>query len=354
MDRASLLDAVALAAVPGVGPRGWHDAVREHASATRALGELRRPRGVISEARVHAEAQLARADELGARCLVATDEAYPRSLVELQLADAPGLAWHPPVLFALGDLTMLDRVAVALVGTRQPSADGRSAARSLARSICQAGGVVVSGLARGIDAEAHSAALDADGATIAVIGTGLDVTYPADHRTLQQRIARDALLVTESWFGARAHAGSFPLRNRIIAALARATVVVEAPVQSGALITARVAEQLGRATAAVPGAFGLANALGSNRLLAAGAHVIADADDLVTLVGLTPAPTVVSAPDLSPAEHAVWDQVGAQAVPIDTLVERSGWAADACLAAITTLELRGLVRSLAHGAIIRA
>jgi len=262
----------------------------------------------------------------------------------------------PPVLFALGDTTLLDKPAVALVGTRHATAAGLRAAERIARECAEAGALVISGLARGVDAAAHTGALAAGGATAAIIGTGIDIAYPADHRALQRRIATEGLLLSGHLPGARANRGSFPERNRLIAALAQVTVVVEAGHRSGALLTARAANTIGRTCAAVPGAFDAAACLGSNELLRDGAHVIASVDDVLALLRIARADDRHATPPhaLTAPERAIWDVLGNAPLELDLVVERTGWAADACLAAVTTLELKGLVRASHDGALQRA
>ena len=178
-------------------------------------------------------------ERAGGRALLATDPEFPALL--RHIPDPP------PVLFALGDLGLLDRPAVAIVGSRDHSAYGAEVCRERSPGRPPpAGLVVVSGMARGLDAVAHAAALDAGGATIGVLGNGLGVIYPAANRALYQRVAADGLLLTEFPPGERPHVGSFPRRNRLISGLARVTVVVEAAEGSGALITAGAALDQGR------------------------------------------------------------------------------------------------------------
>lgn len=352
--QAAALDALTLLALPRVGVREWHRRVSQHGSATAALQ--------ATDARERRDAQTGAATviegvaALGCRVLVHGTHDYPLVLGDLTECEDRAITPAPPVLFASGDLGLLRRPAVALVGTRHATATGLRAAERIARACSEAGALVISGLARGIDAAAHSGALDASGRTAAVIGTGLDVAYPADHRRLQQRIAHEGLLLGESPPGQRATRGSFPERNRLIAALASVTVVVEAGHRSGALLTARVAASLNRAVGAVPGAFDAAASLGSNELLRDGAHVIASVDDVLALLDLSRADDrhALPPPRLSAAERAIWDVLGDAPLDLDVVVERSGWAADACLAAVTTLEMKGLVQATGAGALQRA
>jgi DNA processing protein len=353
--RHAALDALTLFAMPRVGLREWHRRVHDSGSATLALQDI--PDGAArADAADTAERALRRAEALGARVIVHGTDDYPVALHALTECEQVDPAPAPPVLFALGNLALLQQPAVAIVGTRHATGTGLRAAERIARGCAEAGALVISGLARGVDAAAHTGALSGVGSTAAVIGTGLDITYPADHRTLQQRIARDGLLITEQLPGARPNRGSFPERNRLIAALAQLTIVVEAGHRSGALLTAKAAVALNRACAAVPGAFDAAASLGSNELLRDGAHVIASVDDALALLDLSRAdPIRNETPSrLTDAERAIWNVLGAAPLDLDLVVERSGWAADACLAAVTTLELKGLVRATHAGALHRA
>lgn len=348
------LDALTLLGVPRVGVREWHRRVALHGSAAAALQDVPDTDRVMAES--DARATLDRLAAIDARPLVHGSPAYPLVLHDLTDCDDRGITPAPPVLFTQGDHSLLAHPAVAMVGTRNASSTGLRAAERIARACSDAGALVISGLARGIDAAAHTGALEGAGWTAAVIGTGLDITYPTDHRALQQRIARDGLLISEHAPGQRPTRGSFPERNRLIAALAQVTVVVEAGHKSGALLTARVAESLNRQCAAVPGAFDVASCLGSNEMLRDGAQVIASVDDVLALLRLARADDRRSAQpgNLSPAERAIWDVLGTAPLELDLIVERAGWAADACLAAVTTLELRGLVRATHDGALHRA
>ena len=347
------LDALTLLALPRVGVREWHRRVADEGSPAEALA--RTPPADRAAAEHESADTLARATALGCTLLVHGQPGYPAALHDLTDCEERSVTPAPPVLFAHGDIALLTRPAVALVGTRHATATGLRAAERIARECAQAGALVISGLARGIDAAAHTGALDA-GTTAAIIGTGIDVAYPADHRALQQRIARDGLLLTEHRPGARATRGSFPERNRLIAALARVTVVVEAGHRSGALLTARAALALNRQCAAVPGAFDAAACLGSNELLRDGAHVIASVHDVLSLLRLARAddPHATPPAHLTESERAIWEVLGNTPLGIDVVVERAGWAADACLAAVTTLELKGLVRATGDGALHRA
>jgi DNA processing protein len=227
-----------------------------------------------------AEAARASLRASGAVALPFGCDEFPPSLAEL--ADAP------PLLHVRGDPTLLAAPSVAVVGSRAASVYGLSVARALGACFARAGLVVVSGLARGIDAAAHGAALEAGGATLAVQACGPDRVYPAAHRALASRIARRGAVVTEFPPGTPPRAAHFPLRNRLISGLARAVVVVEARERSGSLVTAGHAADQDRAVFAVPGPLGVATSAGTNRLLRDGAHVLLSADDVLQHLGLPP------------------------------------------------------------------
>lgn len=283
-----LRHALALACIPGVGPATIRRLLAEHGSAATALAAATRTGatdGVAASAGGAAEA-LGRADRVIERCAARGiavcapgDGRYPAALLDLEDP--------PPLLYTLGATALGALPSVAMVGPRMASSYGRAVARDFARQLAGDGICVVSGLAMGVDAEAHSAALDAGGATIAVQGTGVDVAYPRSNSALHARIAREGLVVSELPPGRTAHAGAFPRRNRIIAALADVVVVVEAGVRSGALITAQLGQALNRLVAAVPGPIDRESSVGSNQLLRDGAHVVASVDDVRALLALT-------------------------------------------------------------------
>ena len=206
-------------------------------------------------------------------CLLPSDAEFPALLREIP--DPPAL------LFAQGNLALLQRPAVAIVGSRDHSAYGRCVCRTLGAAAAAAGVVVVSGMARGLDAVAHEAALDAGGDTIGVLGNGLGVVYPAANRSLYHRVRQEGVLLTEFPPGERPNVHTFPRRNRLISALCRVTVVVEAAVGSGALITADAALDQGREVMAVPGNITSATSDGTNRLIRDGAAPLLQVDDVM-------------------------------------------------------------------------
>ncbi len=272
--------------------------------------------------------------------IASENQRYPASLRDLS---------HPPAgLFAIGDVGVLDRPQVAIVGTRRATSYGLRVARVLGGALARSGASVISGLARGIDAAVHRAVLEADGVTIAVLGTGIDVPYPAAHRELHAAIAQSGLVLSEYGSGVRAHKGAFPRRNRIIAALAPVTIVVEAGERSGALNTAYQALDLGRTVAAVPGPIDSPASAGTNRLIRDGATVILSLDDVYPLACVTPAPVTERMPASGP-ERAVWDALEDGPLSVDDIGAISGLAAQECLVTITSLEIQGLLEATSAG-----
>lgn len=264
-----------LARTDRIGPVAFSQLLGRYGSAVRAveaLPDLVRKSGAAtlppsSEA---VERELAAGDRLGARLLVLGDADYPQMLAELDPA--------PPVLWTRGHAALLNRPAVAIVGARIASAGGQRIARGLAQQLGQAGHVVVSGMARGIDGAAHEGALPTG--TVAVLGGGVDDIYPPEHADLYARLVDQGCVVSESPIGARAQARDFPRRNRIISGLSRGVVVVEAEIRSGSLITARLAAEQGRDVFAVPGSPLDPRARGPNELLRQGAILCEGIEDI--------------------------------------------------------------------------
>jgi DNA processing protein len=249
----------------------------------------------------------------------------------------------PPQLHLRGDAdaALLARPAVAVVGARASSGYGSHVARWFGRELAAAGVVVVSGLARGIDGDAHRGALDAGGATVAVLGCGIDRDYPAAHTELARRICADGLVVSEYEPGVEPAPWRFPARNRIVAGLCAATVVVEARERSGALITADFALEEGREVFAVPGEITSALSAGTNALLRLGATPATSPDDVLEALGLErPAPLDV--PASGPAGRLL-ELLADGAASADELVRRSGLGVETVAVALTELELAGCV-----------
>jgi DNA processing protein len=272
--------------------------------------------------------------ERGFRFLARSDAGFPRLLRAIHDP--------PPGLFVrgAGDLELLARPAVSVVGARACSPYGAHVARSLGRELAGAGLVVVSGLARGVDGEAHRGALEAAGATVAVLGCGIDRDYPASHRTLAAEIAERGLIVSEYAPGVEPAPWRFPARNRIVAGLSAVTVVVEAREASGALITADLALEEGREVFAVPGEITAALSKGTNALLRLGATPVTSSADVLESFGLV---ATASAPSpVAGDAGAVLARLRDAAATADELARATGLDAGAVAAALTELELSGL------------
>lgn len=281
------------------------------------------------------------------RVMVLGDADYPAPL--LHAADPPLL------LYLQGRTELLHQRALAIVGSRRPSAQGRDNARRFAEAVAAQGWVIVSGLAAGVDGAAHEGALAAGGDTIAVIGTGIDRVYPASHRALAHRIAEAGLLVSELTLGTPPLAQNFPQRNRIIAGLSQGTLVVEAALRSGSLITARLASEAGREVMAIPGSILAPQSAGCHALIRQGAALVDSPEQVLEELGaLPPLATAAPAADQGPhpapeADDAVLRALGHDPLSLDTLIDRCGWPAPALSAHLLTLELDGLVARLPGG-----
>ena len=347
-------DAVArlrLIRTDSIGPVTYRQLIARFGTAQAALDALpdlaRRGNRVLSICPAEAaEAELAAAARMGASLLFIGTPEYPALLAHSETA--------PPVLHARGDAGLLERPAVAIVGARNASAAGARFARQLAMDLGAAEQVIVSGLARGIDAAAHAAALETG--TIAVVAGGVDVVYPPDHADLMARIAESGLVIAEQPPGVEPQARHFPRRNRIIAGLAAGTIVVEGAAKSGSLITARIAAELGREVMAVPGSPLDPRAGGCNQLIREGATLVRGAADVLealsTLSGEARLPFALAEPaaplPLTTPETAratVLGLLSPTPVPVDDLVRQSALPAAQVASVLLDLELEGaLVR----------
>jgi len=272
------------------------------------------------------------------------DTAYPPLL--LQTADPPLL------LYVQGDLSKLTLPAIAIVGSRRASPQGVANARAFAQALSEQGWVIYSGLAQGIDAAAHEGALAGAAGTVAVVGTGLDRVYPASHRALAHRIAAHGALVSEFAPGTPPLAEHFPMRNRLIAGMSLGTVVVEAALQSGSLITARLATEAGREVFAVPGSIHAPQAKGCHWLLKQGAKLVESAQDVLeelNLPQLSSALTAEADADDQPADEPLFAAMGYEPVSLDALQARTGLATAELQARLLALEMAGEVARLQGG-----
>src|SRR5882672_6146069 len=329
LDAAERRARLRLARAARIGPVTFREALQHFGSARAACGNL----SVAGEAAIaREEAALARA---GGRFLVIGDAGYPAALAALPDA--------PPVLSAIGDPALLGRRTLAIVGAREASLAGRRFAAELATALGQAGFVVVSGLARGIDAAAHEAALPAG--TVAVLAGGIDQIYPPQNANLQHAIAARGLLLAEAPFGTPPVARAFPRRNRIVSGLAAGVVVVGAAARSGSLITAQYAAEQGREVFVVPGSPMDPRHAGSNSLIRDGAILVRDANDIISVFGLphSPPQAVEKPPQNSndtPTAKVVL-ALGSVPTPVDELVRRCQVSAATVAEVLLALELEG-------------
>jgi len=264
------------------------------------------------------------------------------------------IADPPPLLYVKGELTHADDRAVAIVGSRSASDYGRRVARDLARGLASLGFTVVSGMARGIDGMAHETALNAGGRTIAVLGSGVERAYPAEHEKLYQRITESGAVVSELPLGTRPIAFNFPARNRLISGLALGVVVVEATEKSGSLITAALAVEQGREVFAVPGEVGASRSRGAHRLIRQGAKLVENVDDILEEIApqLLTRGRAATAAALALPQNASADACKIFALlqesprQVDEVIEQSGLAAARVLEILLELELQGYARQL--------
>jgi len=279
------------------------------------------------------------------------DSHYPKRLLQI---DQP-----PPLLYAKGNLQILSRPGMAIVGSRHATPQGESTAEDFAESLCRAGFAVISGLALGIDGAAHRGALKADGATIAVVGTGLDIVYPARHKSLAHRIAQHGLLLSEYPLGTPSLTYHFPRRNRIISGLSEGCLVVEANIDSGSLITAKQAIEQDREVFAIPGSIHSPVAKGCHALIKQGAKLVESTEDIMTELRhlRLPKPGIPVSPNgLTPD----WASLPAEASPLlacmgfdpifaEQIAARAGLTPEKVSTMLTLLELEGVVGHLANG-----
>ena len=279
------------------------------------------------------------AGKAGHAVLTLADTAYPKQLLEIP--DPPAL------LYVAGDAKLLSSPALAIVGSRNATPQGLRNAHAFARALSDAGLAIVSGLAIGVDSEAHRGGLEGPGSTIAVLGTGIDVIYPRRNAPLADDILSRGALVSEFPLGTEPHAGNFPRRNLLISGLARGCLVVEAAVDSGSLISARLAADQGREVFAIPGSIHSPLSKGCHALIKQGAKLVESAQDVLDELGV-PARRAEIAPE--PGEgHDLLEKMGFDPCDIDELTVRSGLPAEAVSAALLELELDGKIAGLPGG-----
>ncbi|HXH53210.1 MAG TPA: DNA-processing protein DprA [Sphingomicrobium sp.] len=351
-----LIDRIRLVRSPGIGPVTYRQLIARFGSPAAALAavpDLARRGGGRSpplRTRDDAEREMARVEKLGARYLALGQGLYPRLLAELDDV--------PPLLIAKGDLKLLDRQAVAIVGARNASAAACRFARHLAHDLGQQGAAVVSGLARGIDSAAHDGALETG--TIAVVAGGIDVFYPPENEARQKALYDRGLVLAEMPPGTEQRSRHFPYRNRIIAGISLGTVVVEAAPRSGSLITARLAAEAGREVMAVPGSPLDPRAQGCNQLIRDGATLVQNAADVMEAlrpleprVASAPSDYRLAEPEAANSENSVLSLVeellGPSPVPVDEIIRLSGATSGAVQMALLELDLAGRLDRHAGG-----
>lgn len=356
-DRRELAAWLRLSLTPGIGGEARRTLLKSfglpqaiYDAGPRALATVVDP-GLVEQLLAHdcsaaIEAALTWADQAGNRILTLADEDYPQSLLS---ADDP-----PLLLYAKGDPARLRQPMLAMVGSRNATAQGLRDAEAFARTLGEAGLTIVSGLALGIDAAAHRGALDTPAGTVAVIGTGADRLYPARNEALARRIAEQGVVLSEFPLGTPALAANFPRRNRIIAGLGLGCLVVEAAPRSGSLITARLAAESGREVFAIPGSIHSPLSRGCHQLIRQGAKLVESAQDVLEELRWKPAAgtTARNKPKAATgdgAEEQVLAAMGDAPCALDALAARSGLTPAALLAMLLPMELAGRVAQLPGG-----
>lgn len=288
--------------------------------------------------------EIARIESVGAHFITLDDDAYPSLLRHIDDA--------PPILYVRGSVLPHDARALAIVGTRKPTHYGSDAAYRIARELSAHGVTVVSGLAHGIDAAAHRGALDGGGRTIAVLGNGIDQVYPRDHAELATRISQSGALMTEFALGSKPEARHFPARNRIMSGLSLAVLIVEAPLQSGALITATAAAEQGRDVFAIPGSIFSPASVGTNKLIQDGAQLVTSAEDILEALDLSTLTNASVQPDVmhdapeNDEERIILRLLSHEPIHVDDIIRQTRMNTAVVLSTLTMLELKQLARNV--------
>jgi DNA processing protein len=294
-----------------------------------------------TRASLNLEQYLAQIEAQGINVLTWADPEYPAKLKEI---DQP-----PPVLYLRGNFSSEDAWAVAIVGTRAVTAYGRQVAEETAAALAQNGVTVVSGLARGVDAVAHSAALKAGGRTLAILGSGVDRIYPPEHRAMAEKIALQGAVISDYAPGTPPESANFPPRNRIISGLSLAVVVIEAAETSGALITAAFAAEQGRDVFALPGNIFAHQSKGTNPLIASGAKPLLVARDILDALDLTrnvERREIRKVLPADPTEASLFQVIGSQPLHVDEIRAQTGLPIDQVSSTLAMMEIKGLIRQV--------
>ena len=371
----SIENSLRLQLVQGIGPRVFAELIQRFGSAENVLSAspqlLREVPGVgakLMQAIVNADTQtdvnsvltICEANKIG--IMERYSSAYPKMLAQI---------YDPPsVLFHQGTIEPVDQLAIAIVGTRHSSNYGDTIASRLAHGLSMAGLTIVSGLARGIDAQAHRAALAAGGRTLAVLGGGLLKMYPPEHKKLAREIAANGAVISEALPEQSPQSGCFPRRNRIVTGLSLGVIVVEAGDRSGAAISARLAMEQGREVFAVPGRIDSRNSRGCHQLIRDGATLVRSVDDVLEQLGPLVSPVSMSDKDsdvnhqnrivkhpaelkLSDQETKILQSIGAESTQFDDIMHQTGLPASRVLSTISVLEVRRLIRRLSSSTFVR-
>lgn len=287
--------------------------------------------------------EIARIEKMGINWVTVLDDGYPQ---RLKTIDHP-----PPVLYYKGNIDCLDGYTFAVVGTRRPSAYGRQVANELVGFLVHNGITVVSGLARGIDSIAHRTAVDSGGCTVAVMGCGVDIIYPPEHRELSNKILQSGAIISDYAPGTQPEGVNFPPRNRIISGLSMACVIIEAGDRSGALITSEFAVNQGREVFAVPGTIYAPQSKGTNRLIRDGAIPLNDFKDILELLNLSQISQYRYAQKILPEneiEMLLMETIRSEAMQIDEIKSITGLSMEKVSAALVMLELKGLIKQIGN------
>lgn len=352
-ERDEALDWVALSLVPGIGGETYRRLLSAFGTPDRIFAASPSALSAVVDRKIaSAIADKPQGDiidrtaewlsEPGNHILTLADPDYPRGLLEIPDP--------PPLLYVKGRVDLLSQPALAIVGSRNATAQGKKDAESFAQALSVGGLCIVSGLALGIDAAAHRGGLGGTGSSVAVVGTGLDIVYPAANRELAHRLAQEGAIVSEFALGTPSMAQNFPRRNRIISGLARGVLVVEAAVRSGSLITARLAAEQGREVFAIPGSIHSALSKGCHRLIKQGAKLVESAQDVLEELGWVADSGSATAreADAGP-QQAFLRALGHEPCSIDALVQRTGLTAERVSSILLELELAGRVAALPGG-----
>ncbi|MCG2678275.1 DNA-processing protein DprA [bacterium] len=366
LKNSEIKDWLILRAIPGISDNLYKRLIERFSSPEKVLGakeddlakvpEIRRDvvRAIVrGREGINISEELERIKRYKIDIITLNDESYSENLKEIYDP--------PPLLYVKGKIKKEDKNAIAIVGSRRATTYGKLTAQKLSAQLAAQGITIVSGMARGIDSEAHKAALAVGGRTIAVLGCGIDVVYPPENRALEEKIASSGAVITEFPFGTRPFAGNFPKRNRIISGLSLGVVIVEAAEKSGALITARFALEQGREVFAVPGSTVSPYSRGTHNLIKEGAKLVEDIDDILeeleSLIqvrkGKGEEAKGFPKPPLSKEEEIIYNLITQEPKHIDILIQESKLPAQGAMVVLTNLQIKSLIKELSGKNFVR-